>query len=154
MFVGIGVRKLPELPVLQEYFEYNPVTGVVVWNKDYGKKIRKGGVVGGLSVGLNYQLWSLSRICWLLHYGKDPYPCSVKHKNTDKLDNRIENLSLDGKGGIPKGMGKGVSFHRKSGKYRGYVMDDSNNVICLGYFPTEQEALQEVDKARKDGLGR
>ncbi len=88
---------LPDTKYLRALFDYNPETGVLRW-KDSTKKKSK--VVGSpdkkgyLLVQLHRRVLRVHRICYAIHYGKDPHPLTIDHINRVTSDNRICNLRV------------------------------------------------------------
>lgn len=89
-----------------------------------------------------------------------PYGLYVDHINGNPLDNRKENLRLctnaqnqqntDSRGGSSRF--KGVSFHRKTGKWWGHFSVLGETYNC-GLWDTEEEAARAVDRRRKEVCG-
>lgn len=100
------------------------------------------------------------RLIWILHYGDIPPECEIDHINGNRADNRIENLRLatraqnqanaklrkDNTSGY-----KGVSFHKKHGKWSANI-SVNGKVVWLGVYDTPEEAhgryLQEAERLR------
>jgi hypothetical protein len=83
--------------LLQQYFDYNPEVGDLVWkvNKQ-GRYARVGNIAGtkqhdALYVGVDGLIYPAHRLVWLMVYGKWP-DNQVDHINGDPYDNRIDNL--------------------------------------------------------------
>ena len=93
---------LPDLQLLQEWFDYDPETGEVKRKK--ATRNRKAGTIVGtirnpekpyLSVGFMKKTYQLHRIIWKLYYGEDiAEGYQIDHTNRDKTDNRICNLRI------------------------------------------------------------
>lgn len=85
---------LPPLEVLQEKFDYNPDTGVLLRksnNKPAGYLTQR----GWLRVKVYNTHYRVHRIAWKMFYGEDPPTgLDIDHINRDKTDNRIVNLRV------------------------------------------------------------
>lgn len=85
---------LPPLEVLQEKFEYNPDTGVLLRksnNKTAGYPTQR----GWLRVKVCNTHYRVHRIAWKMFYGEDPpVGMELDHINMVRTDNRISNLRL------------------------------------------------------------
>ena len=125
---------------------YDPETGYVTWaiSKKGAKQdveIKTKDKDGYLLVGVNYKLYRLHRVVWLIHYGEWPSGC-IDHINGVRDDNRIENLrcvtvaenSKNQKKNIKNKSGVvGVILERKSNKWAAYITISRKN-IWLGTF--------------------
>ena len=85
--------------ILQEYFDYDPITGHLTWRtKKHSRKVIVGNRAGSISTKNRHrvlrfmgQLYAEHRVIWLHYYGKWPQG-HIDHINHDEQDNRIENL--------------------------------------------------------------
>ena len=101
------------------------------------------------TVGFNGRMVLYHVIVWVLSTGEDiPEGMRIKHINGNRTDNRIENLRLVTSGVNFQNLkdrrdGKllGCSFYKRTGKYRADIRI-SGRSIYLGYYSTEQEALE------------
>ena len=90
-------KPLPPLSVLQEYFSYDPETGIVERTKAsrFGPRgIGPVGTVeknGHLQVKFQGKYIKLHRLAWLFQTGQEP-PQKIDHKNRNPSDNRWSNL--------------------------------------------------------------
>ena len=85
-------RKLPDLSLIENRFQYDPLTGAM-W-KD-GKRCRAHNRNGYNTVYVRRGMMiTVARLGWYLYYRQDPGDRLVKHINGDKKDDRIENLKL------------------------------------------------------------
>lgn len=155
----------PSQEYLLECFDYNQDTGVLRWKvrprehfaTEHGWKISNSQcachVVGAISdqgyllVGINYRIYRVHRIIWMMAYGRFT-ELHIDHINGNRTDNRLANLreateaenhrncriSRNNKSGF-----KGISFHKRSGKYQAAIRTDGARTH-LGYFSTPQEA--------------
>lgn len=94
----VKAKPLPPVKVLQEFFFYDPDTGVVTRVKKTSNRNKAGDEVGWLNPGDGYmrcelrgQVIKIHRLAWKLMTGEEP-PQEIDHKNRDKTDNRWSNL--------------------------------------------------------------
>lgn len=91
----------------------------------------------------------IHRLIWLYHHGRWPSE-QIDHINGDKLDNRIENLRevTNGENAQNRRI-RGVTLERRKAErpWRARIMVNGRS-ISLGYFDTEQEALDEYQRAK------
>ena len=96
-------KPLPHKGVLMKRFRYDPKSGYIYRNdlrgsagrkarhRPIGAKHPRDGYVQIFLGGIMYQA---HRIAWVLYYGWDPKGRTVTHKNGNRSDNRLENLTL------------------------------------------------------------
>lgn len=96
------------------------------------------------------------RVIWAVKTGEWPKG-EVDHINGDILDNRWENLRIATHSQNMKNRGapsnntsgyKGVSFHRKKGKWRAAIHSEGKK-YHLGYFNSAELASQAYEEAAK-----
>ncbi len=97
-------NRLPALPVLRERFIADFETGTLLAHPEFkGRRgQQKAGMPAGhtskqngrVFVGINGKQYSLSRVIWKMHTGRDPGDLYVDHINGDVSDNQISNLRL------------------------------------------------------------
>jgi hypothetical protein len=99
--MAIRIKPLPPIERLNELLEYDGVTGVIRWRVTRGRSAKAGDEAGSVNKETGYRIvmvdgrnYTASRIAWALHYGVDPYPTEVDHKNLNRTDNTIGNLRL------------------------------------------------------------
>ena len=169
--------ELPSPELLNECFTYEPKTGVLTWkkrpeshfknkqaygasNSRYGEK-EAGGIdkVNGYRVvRLDGRLYLVHRISWAL--ANNAQPCTtleIDHLNHDKLDNRIDNLSLGSAQSNMRNLpmrddntsGRvGVSWAKREQRWRAQIKVDGQNK-SLGYYSTIIDAVVARIKAEK-----
>lgn len=113
---------------LNELFEYRD--GKLYWKVQKGCRGKIGAFAGTdngkgyLKVQIDGVKHFVHRIVWIMHYGEAPK--RLDHKDTNKLNNRIENLrpATGTENGLNRGAPKhntsgikGVSWHKKHGKW-------------------------------------
>ena len=83
-------KKLPSLIYLREYYDYDPIAGVLS-DKDTGNPL--GRLTNGyLRLYVKGKEYLLHRLCFYMYHGRDPGDKVVDHINGDKLDNAGVNL--------------------------------------------------------------
>lgn len=152
---------------VEEWFHYNPDTGVVTRKKHAGPNAYAGSVAGYktpkqgyLLVKHKFRCFLAHRIAWRLHYGEwPPRGVFIDHINCDGSDNRIENLRLAtraenarnarrskrNKSGV-----KGV--HARFGKFIAEITVDRKKTY-LGMFDSIEEAAIARARAAKEMHG-
>jgi hypothetical protein len=142
-------KTCPPSEMLHGIFDYAPETGQLTWKvKNYrshvaGTPDRSGYV----RVILNQQSWPAHRLIWVMHYGTEA-PAMIDHVNGDTSDNRIANLREASRAQNNANSAlrsrnasgfKGVSLHKKSGKWQAYIKIDGKGKH-LGLYSDPAEA--------------
>lgn len=83
----------PSLERLQEALDYEPVTGLVFWKSQTGRRAGHRHINGNVVVVDGMRLL-VRHIAWLFIHGEWP-PQNVTTRNKDRYDDRAENLLLD-----------------------------------------------------------
>jgi hypothetical protein len=147
---------------LKELLHYDPETGVFRWLVRLSNRSPVGSVAGAVNgkryriIGIKGKVFYAHRLAWAITHGHWP-ECHIDHINGDTLDNRIQNLRLatrhqNGRNrGVPASNTsgfKGVSFDRKSGKWRVQVSGKH-----IGLFATIEAAavLARVTREKLHG---
>jgi hypothetical protein len=151
-------QELPALEVLQQTFFYDPASGLLYRRLKNRLKVtgtRSGPRLDRLQTFVSGRLVHVSRVCWTLHYGQDPFPHEIDHRNRNSLDNCITNLRIAGRGGNVRNTGKrstnksgykGVYWRADMGTWRAAITIDYKRV-SLGYFDTPEQAHAAYCKA-------
>ena len=93
-------KALPSASTLWELFEYNPLTGELLWRKQLSTKCKPGSTAGGLNgrgareVSINKIKYLVHRLVWAWVTACDPTTAILDHKNRNPGDNRFWNLRL------------------------------------------------------------
>lgn len=134
---------------LKSILNYDPETGVFTWLHDHRGPVRAGDVAGRtkpngyISVKIAQQEFYAHRLAYLYMTGTFPEH-EVDHINRNRADNRWVNLrsasAANNKANTPvrrtSAVGlKGVSLHKKSGKWRARIQTDT-----IGYYETPEFA--------------
>lgn len=157
------VTPLPiDVELMNELFFLDEKTGSLIRRVTRAPNAKAGDVVGTvdgkgyLHVSVDRKFIRLHRIVFLMHYGWEPH--QIDHINTDKQDNRPENLrpttSRQNSGNInpPKhntsGV-KGVSKNGKTGFWHAQIkIDGKQTYLGRSYDIAEAKKLYE-DGAKK-----
>jgi hypothetical protein len=163
------IKPLPPQDYLLEALDYEPSTGELTWRyrplEHFGGdpstaarwNTRFAGKPAGTinyighgkpraKVVLNYVSYHAGRIIWKMMIGNDPTE-EIDHENTDKLDNRWDNLRESTRLGNLRNRSvrddsasrlKGV-YKTRSGRYNAYVTL-SKRRLHLGTYDTAKEA--------------
>jgi hypothetical protein len=140
---------------INEYLQYDPETGVIIWIKPTSTKIKNGQVAGSkdaygyLVIHVQGKNYKAHRLAWYLHYGKWPTN-QIDHINGIRADNKISNLrnvtnqqnQLNRKGHRDKTY-KYYTFHKRFNKWQ-VRATINNRRKHFGYFETEKKARQFV----------
>lgn len=161
------MRPTPSQAWLQESFDYNPETGVMVRRWD-GRNVYAIQSSGYYAVAILGGQFLAHRVIWKYVYGVEA-EWHIDHINGDRHDNRISNLRLAV--GVGNFLNKKLTVQNKSGlkgacwcnrrkKWRANIKVGQKQVH-LGQFDTKEEAhAAYVEAAKKyhgafanDGFG-
>lgn len=155
---------------LKELFHYDPETGVFTHRarpdnpqhtgKFAGKVAGARHAQGYVSISVDNKRYLAHRLAWLYVYGEWPER-DVDHKDTNKQNNRIDNLRLatmqenqfnrklskNNTSGI-----KGVTWDRHRNKWVAQVMHNRKH-IGIGRFDTIEQAAAAVRQKRRELQG-
>jgi hypothetical protein len=170
----MAAKTLPSQEYLRQCFDYDPETGVLTWrvrprghfkcNQSWAAANSKcSGAVAGrpitdtggkqyLYVMLNFRMWRVHRLIWILvNAGADPP--TIDHMNGDGLDNRLCNLRPASRSENQKNTktrqslyGRGVyqSFKKFAAKIR---VGPGIKKEYLGSYNTPEEAHAAYERA-------
>jgi len=137
-----------------EYLQYDPNTGIIIWIKQR-KNIQVGNIAGYtrpegyLQICLNGKRYYNHRLAWYLHYGVWPIN-DIDHINGIKNDNRINNLRDVTH---TQNLLNQKKHREKTVKYYSYNKDSklwvikkriNNKQTYLGSFKTKELARQFI----------
>ena len=145
---------------LRKLMHYDPLKGEFTWRVSRGG-VKAGSVVGH-RVSKGYLRCRVGRKNLLLHrlaflYMEGEVPEQVDHKNLDKSDNSWDNLRACNNSQNMSNRGlskantsgyKGVSYHKRMGKWMSSV-GHLGNTVFLGYFDDIELAALVSSEARK-----
>ncbi len=149
---------------LKSIVNYNPLTGIFTWKVSNNTKIKIGSRAGSFDKSKGYRkirinkiLYKEHRVAWFYVYGVWPSD-QLDHKNTNKVDNSIDNLreatnSTNGfnktKYKTNKSGYKGVSWYPKMNKW---VVKYSYNrkIYHGGYFDKVEDAAKKYKELTKN----
>lgn len=164
------MRRLPNKADLQEWLDYDPLTGIFRWKKE-PKTI--GSLLGHVA-GTNrrgyifitvpgFRQVQAHRLAWIFVHGLTIGGAEIDHKDGDPANNAIENLRLatsmqqkwnkrvqsNNRSGL-----KGAYYHacHKGKKWRSQIKV-GDRLIFLGYFHTANEAHAAYGAAAVEHFG-
>ena len=162
--VTMKAKELPPVELLQETFDYDPITGLLRW-----KKPRRGRPMGGVAghrtvrgyiiVSLYGKKYLAHRICWAIYYNEQLTPdVEIDHKYGITHDNRISELrraTRQDQGYNHKLQStntsghRGVSWDKGRQRWSAHITIQGKK-IHLGRFKTKEEAIEARLKAEKN----
>ena len=164
-YLPIDVKRAKELFYLDE-----KSPSFLSWKVSKGTK--KAGKHAGNESGrywvtqMDGKLYQVHRIVTAIFNNEDPGPYEIDHKNGDKKNNHPNNLrkatvelnrhncgkrKTNYKGETPISKYKGVSYHKKTGKWQAFITINKKQ-IHLGLFETELEAYKARQDAERDHM--
>lgn len=138
---------------LKELLDYDPMTGLFAWKISSGKR-RAGAPVGWVDGGyirlsVDGDTYKAHRLAWFYMTGEWP-DGDTDHENGIRTDNRFANLrpatrsqnmmNTKLKSHNTSGY-KGVSFWKKTGKWKAQIQVDKKKLF-LGYHETPEGAYE------------
>lgn len=138
---------------LREVLDYERDTGILRWRVSLGGKGRAGeragtvGVHGHRVTRIDGRIYRTARLCWMHVHGEMPKGL-IDHRNTDRADDRWENLRLathiqNARNSRPKSPRSGLKgAYQELGKDRWFssIRPSPGRSIHLGTFATKEEA--------------
>jgi hypothetical protein len=149
---------------LKALLHYDPETGIWTWIKSF-YKIKAGTKAGTVRkdryviIAVDRKPYLSHRLAWFYMTGEWP-PKDIDHKDTDPSNNAWNNLRLatrqeNSANSKAKNTGnrpKGVTYIKRSGKWRAYIKVDYK-FIHLGCFVTEDHAITAYRNAAEKYFG-
>jgi len=152
--------------------EYDQHTGVFIWkhrqdcnatwnSRFAGKKAGVKSTSRYVTIRLNYKIYYLHRVAWMLVTGDWPR-CEIDHINGDKSDNRFCNLREATRAQNARNKGvtaasktgvSGVCFRKAKGKWDANITV-MNKQVHLGRFDTMESAVNARKEAELHYYGR
>lgn len=131
---------------IEDYLQYNPDTGLIVWIKSPSKKVKVGAIAGStrkdgyVSIRLNKKLYLAHRLGWYLIH--NDWPDEVDHKDRNPSNNKLENLRLADR--VLNNQNRhnfqgGIRHIKSTGKYQVRVTSEGKR-MHLGNFISIDEA--------------
>ena len=147
---------------LKELFYYHPESGDFVrlisanYNARIGDQAGCLNSAGYLCIQIDGKIYRCHRLVWLYAHGSFP-PDEIDHVNGIRNDNRVDNLRFSTRSENARNMAKpvtntsgvkGVSWHKRSGKWQANIR--LNGVLkYLGYFSDIEAAAQAYADASR-----
>jgi len=139
---------------LEKVLRYDANTGLLYWTT-YIYTIKKPGDLAGhqnasgyIEIRFDRKNYQGHRVAWYLHTGEDPGILQVEHIDTNRTNNKIDNLRLassaqnswnKGKKTCTTSKYKGVAFYARYRKWISQIRANGKTTH-LGYFTDELEA--------------
>lgn len=148
---------------LKRLMSYDPVDGKFRWKLRPNNRIHIGDVAGSMNgcgyigIRINGVQHKAHRLAWLYMTGELP-AMQVDHCDGNKINNSWKNLRLATPAQNMQNRGvyshntrgyKGVSFHRKSGRWRASIRKDGRT-LHLGSFQTREAAAEAYQQKAKE----
>lgn len=142
---------------LVEVLDYDSDTGVFVWKIGHKMKGKVAGSVrpdGYIQIRVDGKLYLAHRLAWKYENGEFPTG-EIDHADRDRSNNSFANLRKatssqnkhnQGKGQKNTSGFKGVSFFKRTGRWRAQIKLNNRN-YTIGYFKTPEEASEAYRKA-------
>ena len=158
------MKPLPNINLLRELLTYSPESGELRWKVKPSVGVNAGDIAGThnnrgyIQVSIKRKLYLAHRIAWALHYGIDPYPHIVDHKEGVEEGNGINNLRVASWGQNVANVARranntsghrGVTYHKKKKKWVAQI-DVNGKRIYLGAYKCKEEAINARLKAEAD----
>ena len=151
---------------LKSQLFYDPIVGIFIRRSVNTPAIKLGSIAGGINVhgyvtiSVLGKLYLAHRLAWLYMTGKWP-EADIDHKNGVRTDNRWSNIRKatrsqnlqntavrsDNTSGI-----KGVSWCKKTNKWRAYIQVNKKTVI-IDYFTNRDDAARARKEAEQKRYG-
>lgn len=131
--------------MIEEFLEYNPDTGDLIWLKRPSNCVKVGSVArskttdGYLAVCVKGKQYKAHRVAWYLHTGQWPNG-TIDHINRVKTDNRIENLRDVSSAENSLNKNRGASGELYITKYKDKWQVRGKHGVSFGYCSTVEEA--------------
>lgn len=139
---------------LNHLFNYDPKTGILTnrFTRSRRAKInQEAGTItaeGYKQCSINYKLYLVHRLIWVMNYGTDNLPKEIDHKDGNPSNNKLENLR-DGDNGVnaknralPSNNSSGtlgVRYHK--GSFEASIKVNGQ-AKYLGCYSSEDEAIK------------
>ena len=156
--------ELPPVELLKEFFDYDPLTGLLRWKKPR-PNCRVGAVAGTrhwkgyVQVQFAGRFYLAHRICWAIYYNEQLSPdVEIDHIYGIRNDNRISELrkatrseqTYNTKLLSTNTSGyRGVTWYKRDKCWQAQIQIHGKYKL-LGRFKTKEEAIEARLKAEKD----
>ena len=151
-----------DLEILESLLDYNADSGEIKWTYANSKNTNKGKVAGTklsnkyIRIFIYGKLYQAHRLAWYMYYGKEP-EYGLDHIDGNKHNKAIDNLRDIPQSGNAKNSSlskanssgfTGVTFMRRSKKWRSRIMVDGSD-IHLGFYDDKQKAISARVRANR-----
>ena len=133
---------------LLDLFNYNPKTGVLTNKYTRHRRAKINQVVGSknnwgyLQTSINYKLYLVHRIIWVMLYGAKSLPREIDHKDGNTVNNKETNIrnGENSVNAINKLQTKLVGVRLHKGSYEASIKV-KGKLLHLGCFKTQDGAI-------------
>ncbi|MGZ8188476.1 MAG: HNH endonuclease, partial [Methylosarcina sp.] len=150
---------------VRRLFDYDSVTGDLIWKVCAPTSPKKPGDVAGCINGQGYRhvriagvKYKSSRLVWIWHHGEIPDGVEIDHEDRDRANDRIENLrqATSGQNSANTKRKKNQSglrgVYKNGNKFQAKIRVDGNQTY-LGSFDTPEAAHAVYLEAAKKAFG-
>ena len=147
-------KPLPSLAVLQEFFSYDPETGLLVRAKRSNNRLA-GAVVGCadaqgyLTVNFQKSHYKVHRIAWLFITRLDPGELTIDHIDGNRSNNRAANLRLATRQQQVWNTPEGRGWYEQNGRYFSAIRHRGQQRRLGGYATAEEAHAAYVEACVK-----
>jgi hypothetical protein len=153
--MAIATKLPPTIERIKELLDYDPETGTFRWRVRRSSSCLAGQaagtahIAGYISIGIDGRIYLAHRLVWLIETGEWPVE-QIDHKDEDRTNNRFGNLreasngqNMQNRGAIKTNTSgyKGVTWHKKAGKWMAQINANDRH-IYLGLYLTAEEAAE------------
>lgn len=151
---------------LREVLHYEPQTGVFIWIAPINNRIKVGNKAGSgsngyINISIDGEIYGAHRLAWLYMTGGWPAH-QIDHADGNRSNNAFSNLREATVSQNHQNIGitaanrtglKGVSLHKKTGKWRARIAIEKKGKT-IGYFDTKEEAHAAYCEAASRHYGK
>lgn len=155
--------KYPTQARLRELFDYDSVSGDLLWRQTLSNRALKGSIAGcvddkdHICVQVMGRSYRAHRLIWIYHHGHIPDKMQIDHIDRNRSNNRIDNLRLctssQNSANRTAKSSTGFKGVRRNGKRYQAVLKHDGKFKTLGTYDTPEEAHEVYLGAAKEIWG-